>query len=81
MTAEQFAYWLQGYAELNATPPSPEQWQMIREHLATVFHKVTPPLRFPDPQVPYRWPTTSPFVPPLTATCSVATDETAVLLC
>lgn len=43
MTAEQFAYWLQGYAELNAgAPPSAEQWASIREHLQTVFVKVTP---------------------------------------
>ena len=44
MTAEQFAYWLQGYAELHAAPPSAEQWASIRDHLATVFNKVTPPV-------------------------------------
>lgn len=44
MTAEQFAYWLQGYAELNDAPPSGEQWQAIRDHLALVFNKVTPQL-------------------------------------
>ena len=42
MTEQQFAYWLQGFAELNAGPPTAEQWQSIREHLATVFNKVTP---------------------------------------
>lgn len=42
MTAEQFAYWLQGYAELNDAPPTAEQWQAIRDHLALVFNKVTP---------------------------------------
>lgn len=42
MTAEQFAYWMQGFAELNTEPPTAEQWQSIREHLATVFVKVTP---------------------------------------
>lgn len=47
MTAEQFTYWLQGYAELNEAPPSAEQWQSIREHLATVFTKVTPPVVVP----------------------------------
>lgn len=41
MTPEQFAYWLQGYAELNDAPPSAEQWAMIRAHLDTVFEKVT----------------------------------------
>ena len=44
MTAEQFCYWLQGFAELSGdAPPSPEQWQSIREHMQTVFHKITPP--------------------------------------
>jgi len=44
MNAEQFAYWLQGYAELSECPPTAEQWQSIRDHLATVFKKVTPSL-------------------------------------
>jgi hypothetical protein len=45
MTPEQFCYWLQGRAELMPdTPPSEAEWKMIGEHLATVFHKVTPPL-------------------------------------
>ena len=44
MSPEQFAYWLQGFAELTgSTPPTVEQWQSIREHLANVFVKVTPP--------------------------------------
>lgn len=42
MTAEQFAYWLNGFIELNGKEPTPEQWQSIKEHLATVFNKVTP---------------------------------------
>lgn len=42
MTSEQFAYWLQGFAELNEQPPSAQQWQMVRDHLALVFNKVTP---------------------------------------
>ena len=45
MTHEQFCYWLQGFAELSpATPPTPEQWKSIQEHLALTFKKVTPPL-------------------------------------
>lgn len=58
MTAEQFAYWLQGYAELNAEPPTAEQWRAIRDHLALVFHKITPPVRgFPSlDQPPIQWP-------------------------
>lgn len=47
MTSEQFAYWLQGYSELNDGPPTKAQWKSIREHLALVFHKVTPPVHFP----------------------------------
>ena len=42
MTTEQFVYWLQGFAELNVDPPSAEQWQAIRDHLALVFEKKTP---------------------------------------
>jgi hypothetical protein len=53
MTPEQFCYWLQGRAELQPdTPPSADEWGMIREHLATVFNKVTPPMRQFTP--PYR---------------------------
>jgi hypothetical protein len=44
MSPEQFAYWLQGFVELNAEHPTAAQWKSIREHLATVFHKVTPPV-------------------------------------
>ncbi|HVH49977.1 MAG TPA: hypothetical protein VM760_08905 [Sphingomicrobium sp.] len=67
----QFAYWLQGFAELNDGEPSPEQWQSIKDHLATVFQKVTPPLFDPRPQ-PYRpQPGTAADVPlrPLRAEC------------
>lgn len=44
MNAEQFAYWLQGYSELNDGPPSEVQWKSICEHLSLVFEKVTPPV-------------------------------------
>ena len=45
MNAEQFAYWLQGFVELNPSPqPSSEQWESIKQHLQTVFIKVTPQL-------------------------------------
>ena len=44
MTAEQFAYWLQGHAELSDGPPSAEQWDAIKAHLQLVFTKVTPKL-------------------------------------
>lgn len=48
MTPEQLAYWLQGFAELHPEPPSAAQWQAIREHVASVFEKVTPPLAEAD---------------------------------
>lgn len=47
MDANQFAYWLQGFAELHGTPPTKEQWKSIREHLQLVFQKVTPPVHAP----------------------------------
>ncbi len=49
MTPEQFTYWLQGYSEIgmNREAPDAKQWEIIVEHLQTVFHKVTP--SFPDP--------------------------------
>jgi len=57
MTAEQFAYWMQGFAELNSEPPTAAQWQSMREHLATVFVKVTPPVDLS------RLPAAVPYVP------------------
>jgi len=42
MTPEQFAYWMQGFAELTPDAPSAAQWQAIRDHLALVFEKKTP---------------------------------------
>lgn len=42
MDALTFAYWLQGFAELNdGTPPTKRQWELIREHLQLVFDKKT----------------------------------------
>ena len=48
MKSRDFVYWLQGFIELqraanNATPPSGEQWNVIRNHLALVFkHEIDP---------------------------------------
>ncbi|MDE1179487.1 hypothetical protein [Paraburkholderia sp.] len=78
MTAEQFAYWLQGFTELTqGQTPSPAQWKCIREHLETVFKKVTPPVGekpidwkkleeamrkgLPDQKAVPEWPTYAPF--------------------
>lgn len=42
MTHENFIWWLKGFCELTPQPPTPEQWQTIKEHLDTFFTKVTP---------------------------------------
>ncbi|HDG0630495.1 TPA: hypothetical protein PFA69_004638 [Serratia marcescens] len=42
MTPEQFTYWLQGFVELHGEMPSEAQWESIKDHLQTVFVKVTP---------------------------------------
>lgn len=42
MTPEQFCYWLQGFAEISGSAPNPNEWERIKDHLATVFNKVTP---------------------------------------
>lgn len=49
MTSEQFAYWLQGFVELNGSEPTPDQWQSIKDHLKTVFVKVTPEVKIGRP--------------------------------
>lgn len=46
MSPEQFIYWFQGFAELTPNPPDARQWDQIREHVALVFKKVTPPLGY-----------------------------------
>lgn len=53
MTPEQFAYWLQGFKEVGGERPLVEQWRIIKDHLATVFNKVTPNYQVPyNPQNP-----------------------------
>ncbi|MCS7758614.1 hypothetical protein ACM7I9_09325 [Pseudomonas aeruginosa] len=42
MTPEQFAYWLQGFVELNGATPNETQWLQIKDHLKIVFEKRTP---------------------------------------
>jgi len=49
----QFAYWLQGFAELNGDAiPTKAQWKAIRDHLDTVFVKVTPKVGLPGQFMP-----------------------------
>lgn len=53
MTPEQFVYWLQGFLELSSASRMEEyQIKMIRDHLATVFHKVTPVVDTTRPWAP-----------------------------
>lgn len=48
MTSRDFVYWLQGFAEIHKEPPTPEQWQVISNHLNLVFkHEIDPSM--PDP--------------------------------
>lgn len=55
MTAEQFAYWLQGRMEMLPNQmPTEEEWKMIKNHLDTVFVKVTSPLN-QFPSVPFKF--------------------------
>lgn len=42
MDSSAFCYWLQGYFELGGENLSPQQVQIIKDHLALVFNKVTP---------------------------------------
>jgi len=45
MTPEQFTYWLQGFNEIRekeAVGLTEKEWDIIKDHLRTVFHKVTP---------------------------------------
>lgn len=92
MTPDQFAYWLQGFAELNEGPPNEAQWKSIQEHLQTVFVKVTPPIQSGTNQRDRASDnlarilkeqgrrTDSPFMSPYTTTCSALgiTDSMAI---
>lgn len=45
MNAENFAYWLNGFVEMNdGAMPTAVQWKAIQDHLALVLKKVTPPV-------------------------------------
>lgn len=48
MTPRDFAYWLQGYMEMeNPTSLNEEQTQIIKDHLKLVFDKQTPEYHTP----------------------------------
>lgn len=65
MTPEQFAYWLQGYVEIRGSAPTSGEWEVIKDHLATVFKKVTPDRITIGPGIaePYRG-NPNPYMPP-----------------
>ena len=52
MTPEQFTYWLQGFVEIREAEQvglTEREWDIIKDHLKTVFHKVTPTYIQPVP--------------------------------
>lgn len=65
MTPEQFTYWLQWFVEIAWDTPSEQEWSIIKDHLATVFNKVTPkyPWIWTQPIRPIQ-PTTQPYTNP-----------------
>lgn len=51
MEFRDFAYWLQGYAEIAFNScPSEDEWEIIKDHLNLCFNKVTP-LRYGEPMI------------------------------
>ena len=44
MTSDQYCFWLQGFFEISGQNElTPQQVQIIKDHLTLVFNKVTPP--------------------------------------
>jgi hypothetical protein len=78
MTPEQFCYWLQGFFEISgAEKIDARQTKEIKNHLSTVFEKVTPDVSIPfiQPQTyptPNPWPGTGPW----DTICSMQTTKT-----
>lgn len=49
MTARDFVYWLQGFAEISGKQPTAAQWATIRNHINLVFkHEIDPSMPDPD---------------------------------
>lgn len=86
MTAEQFAYWLNGFAELQGTAPTEAQWESIKEHLNLVFNKVTKQVSFPLTTTP--WPNDKspgimdhrPFINPNQPMCDLISPGTGIVM-
>lgn len=64
MEPKDFCYWLQGYMELSGDEAefTPQQVQIIRDHLSLVFKKETPlRLKVDETKIttnpPFKWPT------------------------
>lgn len=81
MNAQDFTYWLQGFAELNERAPDEAQWKSIKEHLNLVFNKVTPGLEFTPsyPPLPFK-PSPTPWdsfkIEPMAPQCDDAKRQT-----
>ena len=73
MTSEQFVYWMQGFLEISGNKEiTPEQVNIIKDHISLVLTKVTPtyPLSVPYPQQIPGSPEQLFFpTPPYTITC------------
>lgn len=75
MNANDFAFWLNGFVELNkGKMPDDDQWKSIKEHLQLVFTKVTPPVGH---KFPFTDPWNNPVKPvlPYEVTCKVDTGD------
>ena len=97
MDANNFAYWLNGFAELSGdNPPTKAQWKSIKEHLALVFTKVTPEVGIvksgKDHQITPQDPNLTPITPtgwpkfpvpqrPLTADCASPVPGLTTVTC
>ena len=66
MTPEQFTYWLQGFMEMREDGEITEKHaKMIKDHLDTVFHKVTSDSPLTDPFTLPDYLKQSPYLGPL----------------
>lgn len=75
----QFCYWLQGFAEINEEAPTEKQWAAIREHLQTVFVKITPKTVYRS-QKPKDWPADTPWYDEAN-TCFNSSNTTPMVYC